>query len=306
MNVLIIGLGSIAGKHIQALLNIKGVEVNIYALRSTETASITPHVTNISSVDTAGVVFDFAIVSNPTSVHFKTLKDLLHYKIPLLIEKPLFHVLAGGEELVNRFQQSNIKTYVACNLRFHPCVIFMKDFLRNEMDKINEVNVYCGSYLPSWRPGADYRSVYSANKELGGGVHLDLIHELDYVHWFWGSPTKVHSLFRKNSELEMDAIDYANYLLEYDKFVVNITLNYYRRDTKRTCEIVFANKTVVVDIVQQKVWCDGQVIFSSEVDSYYTYQEQMKYFLSSLNTEEPFMNSMEEAFGILKICLNND
>ena len=119
--------------------------------------------------------------------------------------------------------------------------------------KINEVNVYCGSYLPSWRPSVDFRKVYSSNKNLGGGVHLDMIHELDYTYWLLGEPDKVTSTLRSTSSLEIDAVDYANYLWEYADFSANIVLNYYRPDTKRTLEIVTAEHIYFVDILKNRI-----------------------------------------------------
>ena len=96
--------------------------------------------------------------------------------------------LQGSETLVKRINQSNLLTYVACNLRFLECIQFLKERLDSQKKFVQEVNVYCGSYLPDWRPGKDYKTIYSAIKEKGGGVHLDLIHELDYIYWLFGKP----------------------------------------------------------------------------------------------------------------------
>ena len=136
-----------------------------------------------------------------------------------------------------------IKSYVACNLRFLDCISFIKDNLPQLLNKkLNEVNVYCGSYLPDWRPNADFRAAYSAKAELGGGVHLDLIHELDYVYWLLGIPKQVNRTFKSQSSLSIGSIDYANYILDYNGFCANVVLNYYRRDSKRTLELVFEDE----------------------------------------------------------------
>lgn len=306
MKILVIGLGSIGQKHVKVLQEMEDKEIDIYALRSGTSAITVPGVTDIASINDPDMQFDFIIVANPTFAHHKTLEQLLASRVPLFIEKPLFHTLQYARPLVEQYLEANVKTYIACNLRFHPCILYLKEMLATGREQINEVNVYAGSYLPEWRPGANFRNVYSANAAMGGGVHLDLIHELDYIYWLFGKPVSVRATLTQKSSLALAAIDYANYLLEYDGFNVNIILNYYRRRSKRTCEIVFDDRTVVADIVGQQVWEDDKQLFSANVDTLYTYREQMKYYLACLEKDDKPMNDIESAFEVLKICLDNE
>ncbi len=55
---------------------------------------------------------------------------------------------------------------------------------------VYSARVLCSSYLPGWRPGVDYRTVYSAHKDMGGGVTIDLIHEWDYLWWSFSGSRK--------------------------------------------------------------------------------------------------------------------
>lgn len=305
MRVLIVGLGSIALKHIKALRSINPSS-EIFALRSSNASSVLEGVTNIYSYsEIEDLKFDFAIVSNPTSLHAEVIESLIAFNLPLFIEKPLFSDL-NNEELVSKVEREGIKTYVACNLRFLDCLIFTNDFIKNK--RINEVNSYCGSYLPDWRPNVDFRSVYSANKELGGGVHIDLIHEMDYVYWMFGSPDTVNSVMKNNSSLNISAYDYTNYLLEYPQFAVNIVLNYYRRDSKRTLEIVTSEGTINVDLIKNTVKFKDTILFSSDKTILDTYRDQLQYFMDTVLTNEvqATINNIGEAFQILKICLEKD
>ena len=61
MKILIVGLGSIAKKHIEALKNLN-IDVIIYALRSKLDASVEENVINIFDIDTINIKFDFAII----------------------------------------------------------------------------------------------------------------------------------------------------------------------------------------------------------------------------------------------------
>lgn len=305
IRVLIIGLGSIAKKHITALRSLSE-EFEIFALRSSLDASKYEDVINIFNLD--DTVFDFAIISNPTYLHFKYIKLLASKSIPLFIEKPAVHSLDNLDEILNLVAKKKVTTYVACNLRFHPCLKFLKEKIDNQNLRINEINVYCGSHLPDWRPGLDFRNIYSANLKMGGGVHLDLFHEIDYVTWLFGQPKLYNSVKRSVSSLSIDSIDYANYILEYENFTTSIILNYYRKKAKREIEIVFDQITWNVDLINNSIKTDeGDVIFEvKQFDVLQTYKSQLSYYIDCLKVKSQPMNSFEDSIPALKICLENE
>jgi len=303
MNVLIIGLGSIALKHIHAL-KLCVPNVRIYALRSGKGIKNENGVKNIYSYQEIDCSFDFVIVSNPTSMHFSTLKEVVKLNCPLFIEKPAIDNLEHGNILDELFTQKGIVSYVGFNLRFLPCLKYLKTNIEKGM-RINEVNVYCGSYLPDWRPGIDFRENYSANKEMGGGVHLDLIHELDYIYWFFGKPSKIGKSLRSSSSLAVTSVDYANYCLSYDQFSVNVILNYYRRDAKRSCEIILDGDTWYADLLKNRVSSFKQgELFYQDFNNADLYTKQMDYFITSVVNKRESINTFQDSMNVLEICLN--
>lgn len=302
MKVIIIGLGSIAQKHISALRRLDS-SIEVVALRSSTIGKKIDGVKDIYSWEEIRAEKpDFIIVSNPTYMHFSTLQQLKDYQIPLFIEKPLFSMKGEKEkELVSQFSKQQIPTYVACNLRFLHSIQKIKERIKNE--RVNEVNVYCGSYLPEWRPNIDYRTVYSANKDMGGGVHLDLIHELDYVHWIFGQPQHTSAVFKNNSSLDIDALDYANYVWQYTGFCISIILNYYRPVPKRSMEIICESGIYWVDLLKNTITFNDEVTFSSEQRIADTYVDQLSFFINNILTEKSTFNPIEEGHNILELCL---
>lgn len=306
MNILIVGLGSIARKHIAAIRAL-APEARIYGLRSSKDAPPVEGVTDVYALDEAKVAFDFAIISNPTSCHAATIEALMGLRIPLFIEKPVFGEL-DNERLVETVESSGILNYVACNLRFLDSIRYLHDYIASHPDRrVNEVNVYCGSHLPDWRPGTDYRKCYSAIPELGGGVNIDLIHDIDYVYWIFGRPEKTVSVCRNVSSLGIRAIDYANYTLLYPKFTASVILNYYRRDYRRTVEIVFDDDTWLADLKENVITDSrGTTVYKGTNTPQDTYLGQMEYFLNLIKNGGMAENTVTEAYNVLKICLGNE
>ena len=305
MKIVIIGLGSIAKKHIDAIYQLDK-SARIYALRSNPNSKSEIEgvidIYNLNDINMSEI--DFVLISNPTAEHFTTIKQLSNYNQPLFIEKPLFsEINKETEMLVNEIERRQISTYVACNLRFLESLKELKELLKDK--RINEVNVYCGSYLPDWRPGVDFRKVYSANKEMGGGVHIDLIHELDYVYWLFGNPNKTNSFFSNNSSLEISAYDYANYLWIYEEFSASIILNYYRKEKKRSIEVVTDSGIYLVDLLKNSIELDNKCIFASEQKISDTYYNQMAFFVENILKNNEKFNTIGEANTVLRLCMKD-
>jgi predicted dehydrogenase len=307
MKILIIGLGSIAKKHINAVRELK-IECDVYALRSSNISKTVDGVINLYSIEELkNYKFEFAIISNPTHLHSKYISLLSELGISLFIEKPAVHDIKIIDELSVKIKNYGIKTYVACNLRFHPCIRYLKNNIEKNC-KINEVNIYCGSYLPDWRSELDFRKNYSVSHMMGGGVHLDLFHEIDYTYWLFGKPISTRNFKSSKSTLEIEAFDYANFLLIYKNFNVSIILNYYRKDPRRLIEIVFNDDTWTINILNNTILNNkSEIIFQdNDFNILDTYRDQMLYFIEKISSNQIPMNSFSESINPLKIALNND
>jgi len=88
MRVLVIGLGSIAKKHLKALALLQP-DAEIIALRSNRSSEPYPNVRDIYNWNEIAILkIDFAIISNPSSEHKRTIEQLIPFGFPLFIEKP--------------------------------------------------------------------------------------------------------------------------------------------------------------------------------------------------------------------------
>ena len=71
------------------------------------------------------------------------------------------------------------------NFRFNKCLQYIKK--KVNLDKVFYIEAESSSYLPNWRKGVDYKKNYSAFAAKGGGVLLDMSHEIDYINWLFKS-----------------------------------------------------------------------------------------------------------------------
>jgi predicted dehydrogenase len=111
------------------------------------------------------------------------------------------------------------------------------------------VRLWFGSYLPYWRPKVDYRTTYSAQARLGGGILLDAIHELDLAVWILDDRfTVVCALLDRVGDLEIDVEDTVKALLRHaDGATLELSLDYLSRRYRRGIEVVGQESTLRLD-----------------------------------------------------------
>lgn len=232
MKACFIGIGSIAQRHIRNLreiLKCRGEELYIDAVR-TGTGKVSSEQLGLRHVyrDVAEIPegYDAVFITNPTSLHYATLLQAKEKSRYFFIEKPVFQT---GEEDTQIFELQQNVYYVACPLRYTRTI----EYVRTQISPADVYSVRCisSSYLPEWRPGTDYRYTYSADKTLGGGVEIDLIHEWDYIAYLFGMPDRVMNISLKVSELEINSNDIAVYIAQYSDKTVELHLDYFGRKT---------------------------------------------------------------------------
>lgn len=193
--------------------------------------------------------YDIVFVTNPTSLHEDAIRKFIGHTKAFFIEKPIFGDTHINAELLD--QLDAVRNYVACPLRYNPVLQYAYEY--GLCNNAIAVRAICSSYLPEWRPNTDYRQCYSAHRDMGGGVGIDLIHEWDYLTWLLGMPEKCHSIQTKISNLEIDSDDIAIYIAKTKNTSVEVHLDYFGRKPIRQLEIFLPDDTIRCDLLQGSI-----------------------------------------------------
>lgn len=303
MKVCFIGLGSIATRHIKNLYDILDGKVQIDVFRSGNGGGIDEEIKAYISdifMDMKEMPKDYDVIfiTNPTKLHYETLQKFHSFGRNFFIEKPVFET--GEEQIKNLNLRLDSVYYVACPLRYTNVIQYLKKNV--DFNKIYSIRCISSSYLPEWRPGVDYRNTYSAKKELGGGVSIDLIHEWDYLTYLLGYPQKAFNLKGKKSNLEIDSEDCSIYIAEYEKMFVELHLDYFGRVPIRKLELLGEDDTIVADLLKQQIHMlkeDRIVDLYEDRNSFQ--KKELEFFLEILKEPLKNSNTIEKACKTLKI-----
>lgn len=261
--VLIVGLGSIGRRHLTNTRKLlPNSEIAVLRQHNTGKQELPEHSNKLffNLQDALDFKPDVTIIASPASSHIENAIHMLKNGSHLFIEKPL--AIDGEqdkkiEEFIHLKNNQNQFVMIGYVLRFQPILTYIKSILNESViGKIYSAKVEVGQYLPSWRPDSDYRDGVSAQKKLGGGVLLELSHEIDYAKWLFGKPDSLFCSHNRLSPLEIDVEDSACLIFEYTKEKnrrVIINLDFLQQTPSMSVEVIGQKGKLIANLITEEI-----------------------------------------------------
>jgi len=312
--ILVVGLGSIGKRHLRLVRGILP-DAEIWVLRHQLCQEVPEY--SDGCFNTLKQACEFkpqaAIIANPAPFHLEIANTLADVGSHLLIEKPLSNNVEGVTQLISKMHDRNQFLQIGYNLRFLPSLKVFRDQVHSgKIGRVLSVRCEIGQYLPSWRPDSDYRQTVSAQRSLGGGVLLELSHELDYLRWIFGEVDWVSAWLGNISDLEVDVEDIAQLTLshknsEKQNVLTSLNMDFLRHDTTRLCSAIGDKGTLRWNVMAGSVelfqagndtW---QQIYQYAHHRDESYRTQMQHFLESVKKNVTTEISGEDGLAVLRI-----
>lgn len=314
--ILIVGHGSIGKRHLRLVReSLPKADIRVLRHRSCNDVPMCANGIFTNIEDACNFAPQVSVVANPAPFHVDTAVALLAAGSHVLVEKPLAHTVESAQALLSAARDYNQLLQVGYNLRFLDSLEKFKELIRADMiGNIYSVRCEVGQSLPTWRPGADYRHGVSANKDLGGGVLLELSHELDYLRWIFGEINWVSAWTGRQSFLNIDVEDSAHLILGFAPnslgygLVGTLNLDFIRQDKTRVCTVIGERGSLRWNGVTGDVerWWGGgsnhwERLYQFKLQPDDTYRLQWQYFMGCIDRSILSKEGGEDGIAVLRV-----
>jgi predicted dehydrogenase len=203
LKIIIIGAGVIGPRHAQSVLSNPNTTLLALVDPSTnaepiasdlQTAYFPSLASLLSSPDTPKP--DAALICTPNHTHVAVARQCLENGIHVLVEKPISDTISSALDLIRFAQQpetAHLKILVGHHRRFNPYVHKTKQLLSSgalgpAIIAVNGLWTVCKpeSYFSA---PTDWRRRHGK----GGVVPINLVHDIDILHYFFGPIARVHA-----------------------------------------------------------------------------------------------------------------
>ena len=329
INILFFGLGSIGQRHLRNLKKLLGNKVKFYAYRKTRHTPLLNSagnkikgsiekkfkisiIHNLKSLKKYNI--DLVFITNPSSLHLDTVLKLKGIeKSYLFIEKPIDASLKKKKFFMNYIMKNKIQVFVGYNMRFHPCYIKLKNFLRKKIfKKINYTIFKCSENIQDNHSYENYKISYASRKELGGGVCLTNIHEIDMMLNLFSYTKLITSHRDRLSALKLNVEDFSSSIFKNifngKKLVSLIILDFFQINKERYIKIVGNDGEIFLDFNKyflQIIKKNKTKTFNFIKNRNLMYINELKLFLNLFKNKKkiPYEFSEKNAFKSLELAL---
>ena len=293
--ILVVGFSSISERHIKILKkeNFDIYLISRHAKKSKEYKKII--LKNAKKISFYGILL--CCPSNERLNYFNKLKN---NSTKFFFEKPI-------SDKISNFKNQNIpkhlikRIYVGYVFR-HNIIIkkIFNYFKKKKNGKFIGAQFIARSYLPNWRKHINYKKSVSAIRSKGGGVLLELSHELDLVKYIIGNFSVDYFNLFKSKVLDIDVEDRADLILKTrNKTPINIILDFNSRLVERRFVINFTNVIYEVDLENESLKIiskNNNNLMKFKNSKNKMYEDQIKFFIK----KNYFENSFNDSLYVLK------
>lgn len=243
---LVIGKGSAGARHHQVLKDYFGSDSEVLHLGSREFDTMLKESGGKVPSFMEGQKFDAVVVSSPASRHLSHAKALYESSKVLLVEKPLCIDETEAFEFAQldcRQQKISVCYVLRARRSFRH---FQNALNRKGLNQVEMIRIRAHSFLPDWRPGRNFRDSVSINPHLGGGVLLELSHEIDYAAFLFGkfSIESASLIFSDSLGGIVETAARFDGVTEYGS-KIEFSLDFCSNHSERWCEVTWKSGQVL-------------------------------------------------------------
>ncbi len=332
MNILFLGLGSIGQRHLRNIYKISK-KTKFFAIRK---KFFTPLLTNknkaikgmvekkykvktfksLNEFKKNKIKIDAAFICTPSKFHIDEACWLIKNNINVFVEKPLGSSLKNLNKLKNLIKvKSKLINMMGYQLKFNPIILKLKQVIKDgSIGQIYNVFISHGEHIDDFHPYEGYKNSYAARKELGGGVVLSQIHEIDYLLFLFEKYNFkiINTITSYISDLKLNVEDnsISNFLLKKGnkRTICTMYLNFFEKPKRRQILLIGKKGKVKCDLNKGyiRIFKKNTVKeFKFKFDRNDIFIKQVRYFLNKVKHKKKVEKKYDISNGIksLEIAL---
>lgn len=291
MKFLVIGYGSIGKRHAINLSSIfKKSEIFILTRRKNflkkrkEKQFKFLNIQNLKNLPEEN--FNAIFICSGANEHISLIHKFFNNTDKIFVEKPLSLSVKNVSKTLSKIKNNKKSFLVGYNLLFNKSLIKLKNIIEKKKDKILKVSVRTGYDLRKWRK-VDYKKTVSADKKKGGGVLLELSHEINNLIWIFGKPLWVSAHISKISNLKINTEDNVFMVIGFKNTIANVNLDFISKNYERSMTFYYKENTIRWSYLNNSIeeFSKNSIrmkfIFKGKENKSDSYIDEIKFFLKN-------------------------